>query len=105
MSENDNTDEVEKFIAASESNLKRIRDEQMQKLERRKQLRADNHLRPRCACCEADMLVLSARDVFTEEELLHHPMRDDFRRGDILCFACWNRLTLNYDEQPDWGRA
>jgi hypothetical protein len=80
--------------------------EHQRRRKRRAHLRTENHQRPRCAGCEGDMLVFSACDVFTEEQLqdVYGYLNDEFRPGDILCFWCWNDLT-ECGENFGWGHA
>jgi|AmaraimetFIIA100_FD_contig_41_7316935_length_709_multi_5_in_0_out_0_2 hypothetical protein len=82
---------------------------QERRRERRAHLRAENHMRPRCAGCEAEMLVFSARDVFTKDDLqqdgyAYDVFREEFRPGDILCFWCMNACTA-CGERLQWGQA
>jgi hypothetical protein len=81
---------------------------QERRRERRKYLRAENQMRPRCAGCEGDILVFLPDDVFTEEQLRdecrYRYLRDEFRAGDILCFWCWNDFT-GCGESFQWGHV
>jgi hypothetical protein len=66
---------------------------------RRTQLRDENHLRARCARCEAGMLVFSPNDVVTRE--VCDFFRGEFQPGDLLCFWCWNDSTTERDHDLD----
>jgi hypothetical protein len=78
------------------------------RLNQRAAIRADNHLRPRCAGCGADMPVHMDDDTVTQEQLdqegYSYLLTSDFRPGDLVCFWCISDMT-DIGEYFQSGRA
>jgi hypothetical protein len=70
----------------------------------RAKIRAENHVRPRCACCEGDVLVARAYlETLTEDDC--EVYYNFFDPGDLLCFWCGCDIDLGRQVYFIWGCA
>lgn len=74
-----------------------IDDARMKRLHIRAQIRALNHMRPRCSGCGNDMLMFDPEDYVTEEQINHPDFGylkiEDYQPGDLVCFWCIARIV------------